>query len=329
MKEVVRRPLGGLALAAAWVLLGALSPVLRDSVGGTHAPSDSQERVLAGSAWEARRLLAQFAWLKVHAILHAGIEEKQRERPAEASRSGESADGGAAATHAETAQAGPHDHESHHDHANEPAQPKSPSPSVGGDGGVPTVAHAEEEEHEIAIPHADHDFRGVLGDLERDVKPYFVRQSRVLAVDPDQVLPLCRAAVALDPHFVEAYATGATFVYRAGRHTEEAMRFLEEGARNNPDSFEIQEELGHIALVGRKDLAGAIAYLRRGLTLVPTGRRLSEQEQTTLQDLYRWLALAHRDRGEGRQAAQVAREGLSRVGDDVILRKIAAADGSQ
>ena len=56
-----------------------------------------------------------------------------------------------------------------------------------------------------------------------------------------------------DPHFVQGYTIGATFIAHGGERAEDGLRFLQEGERNNPASFEIQTELGRFYLVYRKD----------------------------------------------------------------------------
>jgi tetratricopeptide (TPR) repeat protein len=61
-----------------------------------------------------------------------------------------------------------------------------------------------------------------------------------------EILPWAKLTVELDPHNVSAYIVGGYWLGRLG-NPEEAMEFLREGQRNNPDSWEVCFELGRVA----------------------------------------------------------------------------------
>lgn len=277
----------GLRLAlylGALLLLGSLAPELPPAVRGGDGPA-----ALNGAGWEGRRLVAQLLWAKTHAVLHAGMEERAA-RPGEARTRSEfhSHSGESPAEHAE--------HEGHDEH--------------------------EEEGHVLVIPPAREDFRGILGDLERAVKPYLGADGKMYEKDADQTVPFYRLMTWADPHFIQGYTVGATFLCRAGEYTDRALEFLREGERYNPESPEIQTELGHFYVVYKKDYARAERHLRRALQLFARAQKLDELQKDALIDAHRWLALGYVEWGKPREAVAVARAGLRVEPQDPTFRHV-------
>src|SRR5204863_325568 len=124
-----------------------------------------------------------------------------------------------------------------------------------------------------------------------------------------------------DPHFIQGYTVGASMLCRAGKYPDLGLGFLLEGERANPDSFEIQTELGHFFLVYKKDYPTAEGHLRRALALMPH-RTLSDMEIDARDDAYRWLALTYREWNRPEAALAVARDGLRLLGKDMSLELI-------
>lgn len=321
-REILTAPI----LLALLVALGALGATMRAPLG---LPVPVQE----GSAgWEGRRLLAQLLWAKTHAVLHAGVEE----RPARPGEQGVPA-------HPENARAvGAHPGEGDgaHSHGAKPGDDACPSCRHGEDGQEPRRAAGDDREARahrghshgeepmvLAIPAREADFRGVLGDLERSIKPYAGSAGERYEKDADQTLPYYRLMVSADPHFVQGWVVGSAFLCRAGRHVEEALALLREGERHNPDSFEIQTELGHLLLVYRKDYPVAAAHLERALRLAPPGRPREPLQEDALQDAYRWLALTYREAGQPQRAVEAARRGLAVLGPDATLLGVVQRGG--
>ena len=81
------------------------------------------------------------------------------------------------------------------------------------------------------------------------------------------LLPLLRTITWLDPHFVQAYQVAGFMLSGRLHRYEHARRLLEEGIRNNPNSYELYEEMGMAILRARKDYREAYAYLTRALSL--------------------------------------------------------------
>ena len=99
---------------------------------------------------------------------------------------------------------------------------------------------------EALIPDAEDDFRGIVGYLERQVKPFFGPRHPHHHTDGQEVLPWFRVMTISDPHYLPGYTTGAWWLN--SRERDEALAFIEEGIRNNPDSFQVRFVKGQILL---------------------------------------------------------------------------------
>ena len=296
-------------LLAALVGLGAIGSSFETTM---RPPAD---RAQNGAAWEGRRLLAQILWLKTHAIIHAGVEERDA-RPGEVVTA-------ANAAHPE------HLGHSHDEHQGHDAAHELEAHEGEQEGHADEHGDGDEAREVLTIPSAATDFRGILGDLERTTKPYMGVKGERYEKDADQTVPFYRLMTWADPHFIQGYTVGATFLCRAGKHVKAGIDFLLEGERNNPDSFEIQTELGHFYLVYQKDYPTAERHLRRALELLPQGRELTEPESEERADAYRWLALTYREWNRPADALQVAHRGLKVLGEDPTLHLILTHHGKR
>jgi tetratricopeptide (TPR) repeat protein len=118
---------------------------------------------------------------------------------------------------------------------------------------VTAVAKAHHEEEEPGHQHDEHCAHDFLGKprnwLDRFERNFFPSQHIHLgeekgrAGEAREILPWIRLSADLDPQRVETYTVGA-FWLRQMNQTDEALRFLREGLRANPRSFEILYDLG-------------------------------------------------------------------------------------
>lgn len=82
------------------------------------------------------------------------------------------------------------------------------------------------------------------------------------------VLGLDQLITKLDPHFEEAYASGAMML--AGQDKlDEAKDFLEEGVANNPNSMMLHDSYGTFLARHLKDYEGSLFHLKRAYLLAP------------------------------------------------------------
>lgn len=90
----------------------------------------------------------------------------------------------------------------------------------------------------------DNDFRGFIGHLERQVQPWRDPSLPHIHTAGTELLPWYRIMTLSDPYNERAYAIGAWWLKSIDPN--EGIRFLEEGLRNNPDSFQLYNMLGQI-----------------------------------------------------------------------------------
>jgi tetratricopeptide (TPR) repeat protein len=96
--------------------------------------------------------------------------------------------------------------------------------------------------------------------------------------DYDRIIDLARVVVEIEPNFVEAWGVAAWLLWSRG-DTPGADAFLAEGARRNPDRYELHYELGW-HLFNTKRFAQALPHLQ-------TATRFSDADQRA------WKNLAH------------------------------------
>ena len=90
------------------------------------------------------------------------------------------------------------------------------------------------------------DYRGLIGHLHREVKPWRDPSEHEAHTDGTQVLPWFRVMTMSDPHYVRGYTLGGYWLNRFA--PEEAVPFLIEGIKNNPDAFQVHLMLGQAYL---------------------------------------------------------------------------------
>ena len=117
------------------------------------------------------------------------------------------------------------------------------------------VEHDQDHEHdaacscqgeETAIPRKEKDFRGWIGDLYREVKPWRDPAKPHIHTDGRELLPWFRLMTMSDPHYVQGYLAGAYWLQRES--LAEAMAFVEEGIQKNPNAFQLYVSRGFLRM---------------------------------------------------------------------------------
>ena len=180
-----------------------------------------------------------------------------------------------------------------------------------------------ENESSVAtvVPPKERDFRGIFGDVERQTDTY-KDMHRHTHNDPKVAMPLFRLMTWIDPQFITGWTTGAMVLARdKGRAAQlQAVSYLREGLKNNPSSVCVFADLGHLEASHLQDLPTAIQYLERARAIgEPAFKRLSEDDQSALQQSYRWLGICYRDLKEPKAQHDVLMEGLRLFPDDTVL----------
>jgi len=171
------------------------------------------------------------------------------------------------------------------------------------------------------IPTRKKDFRGILGDVEREVNAWDPRQAK-RRNDPKQCMPLFRLMTWLDPHFVDAWTSGAMIIGlgQSEEATSKAKEFLNEGLRNNPDNVDIPTMYAMLCIRREGDYLTAEKFLK---VAIENGNArfesLSESERDELQSAFRWQTLVYRDLGQTAKMVATAMDGIQKFPEDRVL----------
>jgi hypothetical protein len=87
------------------------------------------------------------------------------------------------------------------------------------------------------------DWRGFIGDLEREVKPWMdPKLGRIAKARSEEVMPWFRLMTLVNPHRVRGYRVGTGMIMMEGtpEALDRAWEFADEGIRNNPESHEMR-----------------------------------------------------------------------------------------
>lgn len=236
-------------------LLFTLSVTLATQLSLQRELSPSSSRPAAGNLIEmimgdSRRLFASHFFVKADVYLHSGFYPSifdQGPRPSGPTHlAGASADPGTG-QNGRTAQ--DRDHAQEHEQAH---------------------AHDHDHDHDQGKGKAEHQHEDLDDDDDsaplpppRDWIEAFGRQfvpnrhTHLSKLDQREVLPWLRFAADLNPNQVESYTVAAYWLRGRMGRIDDAEAFLREGARHNPDSYEIQFELGRLYDENRRDPARA------------------------------------------------------------------------
>lgn len=179
---------------------------------------------------------------------------------------------------------------------------------------------AQHSDGPTIIPSKEEDWRGVFGDFERNLQPY--RPGPARHGDPQELIPWYRVQTIINPSDVNAYVTCAFFMGDFAKKPKEALAFLEEGAKNNPHSPEIQEAIGRLYFEKWKDYDSAIPYLKDAVTLGKQISKRDEKQEKAFGDAYLFLARAYREKGDLDAALRTADEGVTECPSNALVRVI-------
>jgi hypothetical protein len=195
-----------------------------------------------------------------------------------------------------------------------------------GDADKVTSAKGEAWQHNseetTVVPSAQRDWRGFIGSIEREVRPY-EDMSNHTHRDPKETLPLFRLMTWSNPHFIPAYTVGAALIAQDKTKIGDAVAFLRDGVKNNPQSIEIHTALGQMLTSKQRAFNEAQPYLKQAIALghARDVKTLTEDEMDAWQNAYRWMVLNRREAGDAAAARAAAQEGLRFFPDDVVCQR--------
>jgi len=175
------------------------------------------------------------------------------------------------------------------------------------------------------IPGAKDDFRGIFGDIERATRAYKDMTGHDHN-NPRQALPLFRLMTWIDPQFINGWAVGAA-VLAMGKDKlghEQAAEFLQQGLEHNPESITLLNQLGftYTARLQKWNLATPTFEKARSIGNKYPLDRLTTDDQDSLRQAYRWLALLYRETGVLDKKYAVLREGLIKFPEDTPMNRM-------
>ncbi|MBC8143829.1 MAG: hypothetical protein H7Y38_20550 [Armatimonadetes bacterium] len=184
------------------------------------------------------------------------------------------------------------------------------------------AALAHDGAETTAVPAKPDDWRGILGDIERETQPFQDMRAHAHK-DPKESLPLYRLMTVANPQFIPGYTVGAAMIALDKTKIGEALAFLREGEKNNPQSFEIKTEIGMMYDTKFREYGKAEKPLIEALQIAEQRDKesLTGDEKEAWQNAFRFLVLAYRYQGKREPARQAAVLGLQRFPDDVTCLK--------
>ncbi|MBC8137991.1 MAG: tetratricopeptide repeat protein [Fibrella sp.] len=275
-------------IAVTMLLVGRYTaPVLKPFVQVSSAGlNNTQQTRLDGSAMASlfgqfRTSMADFLWLKADRYLHNGVDMRGMTKWEQ-----------------------------------ESSRKMNRVTNAGGKDG-----NREHHEETTAVPSAKSDWRGWLGDMDRQIKPFKEMGSHDHR-DPKEALPLFRLMTISNPHFIPGYTVGAAMIARDKAKYPEAVAYLKEGVTNNPASIEVHAALGEMLIAKLRRHNEALPHLEKAIELaeVRDVSALSEDEKEAWQFAYRWAVLSRRESGDFQAAHDFAVAGLRRFPDDIVCK---------
>lgn len=288
---------------------------------------------------EIRATAADLMFIKTERYLHSGIAYKPHINMNKMATTG-------------VATANPDAHH-HQPDENEPP-PKEPDHNHGPGESCPECANDDHDDHEggccpggvpTLIRTAAEDFRGFIGRLERETKPFQDPKLSHKHGRSQELLPWYRVMTLTDPNNVRGYMIGAMLLTFAKQH-HEALSFLQEGIeknRGNPQAFRLYASLAQVHWKWRysdrtphperlkKALDAARIGYERGKAVRPTEGKIGETRkglnwtddiENDFLFLARFYPLLLDRTGQTAMALQVAEEVASLAPDDPATLKM-------
>ena len=168
------------------------------------------------------------------------------------------------------------------------------------------------EPHEHAHKHIHAPKFNLLARLAEKLE--FHEHRHLSGEEVKEILPWFYYAVKLNPHNIEAYVIGGYWAGLMLDKLDEGVRFLKEGLRHNPDSWEIHGEIANLYKV-KEDYEKAISYYGKAHSLIT--RKNSDKFDRRV--VLTFLGVCYEKTGDNLKAINTYREILKDFPDNEIL----------
>jgi tetratricopeptide (TPR) repeat protein len=85
----------------------------------------------------------------------------------------------------------------------------------------------------------------------------------------------------LDPHYLDAYQTGALFMFYEGRNPKAGLDLLDQGLKNNPDQWILPLDAGFYCMMSLKNKEMAAEYFRKA-SKIPGAVTLAKRAEASM-----------------------------------------------
>lgn len=192
-------------------------------------------------------------------------------------------------------------------------------------GGVPTL-----------IRTAAQDFRGFLGDLERETQPYLDPKLEHHVTTGEELLPWYRLMTLSDPRNLRGYMIGTMLLMQA-KKSDEALSFIQEGIeknRDNPRAFRLHASLAQVQYRSGQ-LDEALAAAKKGYAMgkdvrpaegkvgaIRKGILWTDDLENDFLFLARYVPLFLEKKGDLAPALDAAKEAAALAPDDAPITRM-------
>lgn len=124
------------------------------------------------------------------------------------------------------------------------------------------------------------------------------------AKEEKELIPWFYYAIKLNPHNEQAYCLGGFWLATRLNKTEEAIKLLEDGIKNNPNSWKIYAELGEIYIMQKKDYINATYCFEQAKSFIEQ-KNINKFEKRVI---YTFLAESYKKLNKTEQARTLEKE---------------------
>lgn len=189
------------------------------------------------------------------------------------------------------------------------------------------------------------DWRGFIGNIEREIKPWLDPKMHAAHTRGTELLPWFRLMTLVNPHRIRGYRIGTFILMTSGEPDalDQALEFVREGIANNPENHELQfmviriyqqklmrlrrDNPPDLAVQERKAIEAALEFAHRGVEFGaqarPRGGWIGKGRPAEMEDSF--IGCMHyeifflRNLGRDDEAMVRAKEYLQKFGSDPIL----------